>query len=515
MAIMRDTPSKLRLWDLLRTPGKRRQRIVCASLGLLFTLCLILACAGVFSKNRVAPVVDSSTGNVGADGTDNGGINGTDNGGINTGTDETNPTASPTAAVVTTGDPTAAPTLPPTPPVTYRPGELVVRENGMILSKGLKSRQLAKTGEKVTYHNGQQSELKFHIRPDGAAVFRVPDELGKNKGGWVYVSNSEGLEAGSGGVNALWFDKDGRVVGYYNLLNGTIMNCSGGKTPWNTWVSCEEWEFTGQVYQVDPFNRRPPEKTTIGIMEGGRYEAFAYDDRNKTHPVFYVTEDQRNGPTRRFRPDPSIVDWKNNSWEMLHGEGKLDFLFLEPDANNDNKTGTYKWVESIHEARANAYVTYPSAEGIDRHHSMLYMSCKREKMLYILDLDSNKYVRYGLEIALFDGEPDQVTRIIGDDSETMYFNEDLGNTSGVHSRNKQGQLSTILEGPGWSNEVTGVAFCPTGHRMYLCFQEEGVMFEITREDGYPFQAKTLNVRYHNKPVESLWSRRRSLRVPIN
>ena len=34
---------------------------------------------------------------------------------------------------------------------------------------------------------------------------------------------------------------------------------------------------------------------------------------------------------------------------MLHGEGKLDFLFLEPDANNDNKTGTYKWVESIHE----------------------------------------------------------------------------------------------------------------------------------------------------------------------
>jgi hypothetical protein len=75
MAVMRDPPSKLRFWDLLRTPGKRRQRIVCASFGLLFTLVLILACAGVFSKNRVAPVVNPSTGNVGADGTDNGGIN--------------------------------------------------------------------------------------------------------------------------------------------------------------------------------------------------------------------------------------------------------------------------------------------------------------------------------------------------------------------------------------------------------------------------------------------------------
>lgn len=40
----------------------------------------------------------------------------------------------------------------------------------------------------------------------------------------------------------------------------------------------------------------------------------------------------------------------------------------------------------------------------------------------------------------------------------------------------------------------------------------GAMFEITREDGLPFHAKTLNVRYHNSPVESLWTRRRGLRA---
>lgn len=40
--------------------------------------------------------------------------------------------------------------------------------------------------------------------------------------------------------------------------------------------------------------------------------------------------------------------------------------------------------------------------------------------------------------------------------------------------------------------------------------QSGVMFEITREDGYPFSAATLNVRYHNKPVESYWNRRLGL-----
>ena len=34
----------------------------------------------------------------------------------------------------------------------------------------------------------------------------------------------------------------------------------------------------------------------------------------------------------------------------------------------------------------------------------------------------------------------------------------------------------------------------------------GVLFEITRQDGLPFDATTLNVRYHNNPVESLWNR---------
>jgi hypothetical protein len=89
-----------------------------------------------------------------------------------------------------------------------------------------------------------------------------------------------------------------------------------------------------------------------------------------------------------------------------------------------------------------------------------------------MDLDTDKYVRYSLQNALFDGEPDQITRVVNDTNEVFYFQEDLGSISGVHARNPLGQMFTILEGTDWSNEVTGVAFSPSGRHMYLCFQEE-------------------------------------------
>lgn len=136
-----------------------------------------------------------------------------------------------------------------------------------------------------------------------------------------------------------------------------------------------------------------------------------------------------------------------------------------------NNTGTYNFTSNIHRARENTYVTYPSSEGIDRKDNFLYVTCKHEKFLYIIDLDSDKYVRYSMVYGLFEGEPDQVTRILNDESNILYFNEDQGNVSGVHARNTVGQFFTILEGTNWTSEATGLSFSPSGHHMYVCFQD--------------------------------------------
>lgn len=192
-----------------------------------------------------------------------------------------------------------------------------------------------------------------------------------------------------------------------------------------------------------------------------------YDDRNRTKPYFYATEDQANGPTRRFTPDSQSIDW-NNPWEMLHGTGKLDYLVMEPNA--DGTGGTYKWIDNINEARNNASANYPSTEGIDRKGNQLYITTKNIKMLYILDLDSSRYARYSTVYGLFDGQPDQVVRLVNGTDDILYFNEDQGTDAGIHGRNRDGQFFTILEGPGWSIETTGLAFSPDGMHMYVAFQ---------------------------------------------
>jgi len=114
--------------------------------------------------------------------------------------------------------------------LTFVPGDLSVTEAGLLLSTGLRARVIGVTGQNIQYFDGTTSSRTFHGNPDFGATF--PDTRPNNIGGWVYVSNSEMNITGQGGVGAITFDKDGNVIDYRMVLEGTTMNCGGGRTPW-------------------------------------------------------------------------------------------------------------------------------------------------------------------------------------------------------------------------------------------------------------------------------------------
>jgi hypothetical protein len=390
--------------------------------------------------------------------------------------------------------PTDPPYFLPTPPpgvVTYRPGNLTTFKDNLLLSEGLDAKLIAIAGEAVDYKDGKPSNIPFHGRPDAGATF--PDTRSGNLEGWVYVSNSEIQEEGAGGVGAITFDKDGNIIDYRMILEGSTWNCGGGKTPWNTWVSCEESPADmkeGRIYQVDPFGEKSAQEMTLG-SDGGTWESFAYDIRNPQQPHFYATEDHAKGGLARFTPSNPDLD---QQWDILHGPGATEYLVLHPTL--DGGSGTFSWTSNRDDAKDNASLYYRNSEGIDVYENQLFFVCKHFQMLFMLNLDDGTYTRSSTEFGLFDGGPDQLKRIMEDDDALLYFTEEGGVDAGIHARDNHGRFYTVLESPNLPGETTGLAFSPDAKYMYMAYQDVGMLYAIWRRDGLPFDEMHLDVKYH-------------------
>ena len=106
-----------------------------------------------------------------------------------------------------------------------------------------------------------------------------------------------------GGTTTLLVGSNGRLRSHRVSLAGTLTNCAGGATPWDTWLTCEEdvsvlGQPHGFVFEVDPAGRGNPEPIfALGRFE---HEALAFDRRGR----IYLTEDADgpHGCVYRFLP---------------------------------------------------------------------------------------------------------------------------------------------------------------------------------------------------------------------
>lgn len=144
---------------------------------------------------------------------------------------------------------------------------------------------------------------------------------------------------GGGGTTSLEVDPVTReVLRDFVSLNGTFRNCSGGPTPWGSWLSCEEAFFGnesgflephGYVFEV-PVDREAAEYTQpLTAMGRFVHEAIAVDPATG---VVYETEDHYEAGFYRFIPNDPYRDGHRGN---LASGGILQMLAVQGKSRYD------------------------------------------------------------------------------------------------------------------------------------------------------------------------------------
>ncbi|MBG86085.1 MAG: phosphatase [Verrucomicrobiales bacterium] len=170
--------------------------------------------------------------------------------------------------------------------------------------------------------------------PDGMAAFEGPDgktivvrnheltvgakngafgkdnvDLKKIDAAKLYDAGAKGVPMFGGTTTFVYDTRSQRMERQFLSLAGTIRNCAGGPTPWNSWITCEEGVNTagGDFAKSHGFNFDVPATADpklaepIPLVDMGRFnhEAVAVDPKSG---IVYQTEDRSDGLIYRFIP---------------------------------------------------------------------------------------------------------------------------------------------------------------------------------------------------------------------
>jgi uncharacterized protein len=227
---------------------------------------------------------------------------------------------------------------------------------------------------------------------DGMAAFKVKNELriirnhevvgGKVPRPGTAMGNVNHYdETAGGGTTTLIINPNTReITRDFVSLSGTLINCSGGPTPWGSWISCEETTL-GQTVRTDSRgnksggfpkphgycfdvpasanNNLPP----VPLKAMGRFvhEAIAVDRKTG---IVYLTEDVNSCGFYRFLPKRNKRMAEGGVLQMLAVNGKDGYDTRRGQKQNAILEATWVTIDDPDPAAADVDPQAVSKQGI-------------------------------------------------------------------------------------------------------------------------------------------------------
>ena len=339
---------------------------------------------------------------------------------------------------------------------------------------------------------------------DGEGAAKVPESKIYDKG--------KGALLCPGGTTTLVINEETlEVERSFLSLAGTLNNCSGGPTPWGSWISSEEIVVDGgsSIYQKNHgYNFEVPATETIGLAEPiplkamgrFRHEAVGVDPLTS---IVYQTEDMEDGLIYRYIPNQAGQLQQGGRLQALAIKGlkSFDTRNWEKPAFPHNEPLAVEWIDLDQvDAPANdlrfrgfnqGAAVFARGEGMWFQNQECYFACTsggRKKLGQIFRYIPSPYEGTQREqeqpgtLELF-LEPDNSALVRWADNLTVAPWGDLivceDNPSpyllGV---THDGRLYKLGRNVGFESELTGCVFSPSGHTLFVNVQQAGLTIAI-------------------------------------
>lgn len=413
------------------------------------------------------------------------------------------------------------------------------RANVLDLPRGFKYQVLSRAGRKMSdglYTPGAHDGMAVFPGSWGRLILVCNHEINPDQGIWspFGIQNQlldkipksklydygRGVYPGLGGTTTLIYNpKTQKVEREFLSLAGTIRNCAGGPTPWNSWVTCEETLVRAgeELEQDHGYNFEVPASKRVGLVdpvplkEMGRFnhEAVAV---NPASGAVYETEDRPDGLIYRYLPHVpgklekggklqalAIKGWKGcdtRNWKDLASQRfelgqSYDVEWIDVnDVESPLDDLRYRGFES-------GAARFARGEGMFFSHDTIYWACTNGGTILKGQVFAYKPSPYEgtdreseapgkLELYLepnnselvemcdnLDVTPDGGLLLCEDGAEDQYL-------VGVTPEGKYFKLARNATGP---TELAGVCHSPDGKIIFVNLQKPGLMLAITG----PFQ----------------------------